>query len=296
MNERDREIGIDSAAIGPEVADRVGSIISAAEAAARSIRARAEQTAETTRLETEAHARRRAEEAERQAATRRREAEAEALRYLNDARLRADRLVAERAAQISDLSDSVLERAQSLLRQLDNAETVRRQLSGLAQALGETAERLARDAASGATAFASDPSPPIPAPEVESPVAPPGLDAADLPRRSRRFARRRLESVDPVEPSPPDGLDGGEEGADPASIDAPGAAERPRGDGDPAAFSPSEEADGARLVALQMAVAGSSRGEVASHLRATFNLSEPDIVLDDVFGEGSSLHQRLPFR
>ena len=41
----------------------------------------------------------------------------------------------------------------------------------------------------------------------------------------------------------------------------------------------------ARLVALQMAVAGSSRGEVAAHLRRAFDIQEPHAILDDVFGK-----------
>jgi hypothetical protein len=45
----------------------------------------------------------------------------------------------------------------------------------------------------------------------------------------------------------------------------------------------------ARLVALQMAVAGSARVEVEAHLRKTFSLDEPGAILNDVFGTESKL-------
>ena len=45
----------------------------------------------------------------------------------------------------------------------------------------------------------------------------------------------------------------------------------------------------ARLVALQMAVAGSARDEVEAHLRKTFSLDEPGAILNDVFGTESKL-------
>jgi hypothetical protein len=45
----------------------------------------------------------------------------------------------------------------------------------------------------------------------------------------------------------------------------------------------------ARLVALQMAVAGSARDEVEAHLRKTFELDEPGTILNDVFGAESKL-------
>jgi hypothetical protein len=45
----------------------------------------------------------------------------------------------------------------------------------------------------------------------------------------------------------------------------------------------------ARLVALQMAVAGSARIEVEEHLRKTFSMEEPGAILNDVFGTESKL-------
>ena len=42
----------------------------------------------------------------------------------------------------------------------------------------------------------------------------------------------------------------------------------------------------ARLVALQMAVAGRTRDEVAAHLRTAFDVEDPRPILDHVFAEG----------
>jgi vacuolar-type H+-ATPase subunit H len=44
--------------------------------------------------------------------------------------------------------------------------------------------------------------------------------------------------------------------------------------------------DDARLVALQMAVAGRTRDEVGAHLRTAFDVPDPDPILDHVFAEG----------
>jgi len=42
--------------------------------------------------------------------------------------------------------------------------------------------------------------------------------------------------------------------------------------------------DSARLVAIEMAVAGGSREEVGRHIRAAYDLADVEALLDDVFG------------
>jgi hypothetical protein len=42
--------------------------------------------------------------------------------------------------------------------------------------------------------------------------------------------------------------------------------------------------DSARLVAIEMAVAGRSREEVGAHVRHSFDLADVEALLDDVFG------------
>jgi len=49
----------------------------------------------------------------------------------------------------------------------------------------------------------------------------------------------------------------------------------------------------ARLVAIEMAVGGSSRAEVEQHLRDRLGVAEPEPLLDDVFGAASHAGSRL---
>ncbi len=124
VNERDRPSHSPGEhELASEVSERIRAIISSAEAAANAVRHEAEQRAQTKR----------------------RAAEEEAQRILQDARADAEALLAERVRRISELSDTVVERAEGIVMRLDRAEEVRRQLQELADALGESAERLARE-------------------------------------------------------------------------------------------------------------------------------------------------------
>lgn len=67
------------------------------------------------------------------------------------------------------------------------------------------------------------------------------------------------------------------------------AAEPPREQ--PAAEPPAPSA--ARLVAIEMAVSGSSRAEVETHLRRDLGVADPQPLLDDVFGTASHAGSRL---
>src|SRR5204863_70759 len=67
------------------------------------------------------------------------------IRIVEDAKQDADAYLHERKRRISELSDTVVERAEKIVVRLDRAEEVRRQLQGLADALGESAEELAVD-------------------------------------------------------------------------------------------------------------------------------------------------------
>ncbi|MCW2958682.1 MAG: hypothetical protein JWP18_1485 [Solirubrobacterales bacterium] len=72
---------------------------------------------------------------------------------------------------------------------------------------------------------------------------------------------------------------------------------------EPAAVSPppvrrppsTTHSDGARLVAIEMAVAGFSRGEVQDRLVREYGLTAPGAILDDVFGAGSRADSRMPW-
>jgi hypothetical protein len=287
--------------LASEVGERVRSIISAAEAAANAVRHEAEQTA----------------------AIRRRVAEEEARRIIEDAKSDADAYLAERVRRISELSDTLIERAETIVARLDRAEEVRRQLQSLADALGESAEKLASDVrvdppqpAVRGTETAPPPSgSPVEEPAVEDavtqaiPAAEPAAEDAvtqAIPAAEAQPAAEAEASV-PADPladaAPPASADVVPEPAGPAEDPAAAEAsdvvrldgrEAPVG-GDQAARGRREADDqlGARLVALQMAVAGGARGEVEVHLRRTFDLTDPSSILDDVFGRGTEPGKRV---
>jgi hypothetical protein len=53
--------------------------------------------------------------------------------------------------------------------------------------------------------------------------------------------------------------------------------------------------EGARLVAIEMAVGGASRGEVGERLTQEFGVVDPSVILDDVFGAGTAPGSRMPW-
>jgi hypothetical protein len=214
--------------VSGELGERVRALVAAAEGMAAAVRS----------------------DADSYAVARRREADAEVERRLREASEQADALLAERLSRISDLSDRILERAEAVLERLESAEEVRGQLVGLTRALGDTAERVAREL--GTEAIGQSPQATELEPEVEE------HPMADEVRPLRPPAERRGEPR-PLRPVPP--------------------AHVPRDD-------PGARLDDARLVALQMAVAGRTREEVGAHLRAAFDVGDPDPILDHVFAEG----------
>jgi hypothetical protein len=131
---------------------------------------------------------------EREAAALRQEAKDEARRYMEYARRRADGLVAERQREIAELSGQIMERADRILRQLDEAEPVRAAFADLVRSLGDAADRLARETGDGNAfvppAFHEAPPapPPMPTPSVAHPppqvapavsTPPPGMREPD---------------------------------------------------------------------------------------------------------------------
>ncbi len=221
--------------VSGELGERVRALVAAAEGMAATVRS----------------------DADNYALSRRREADVEAERRLREASEQADALLAERLSRISDLSDRILERAEAVLERLDQAEEVRGQLESLTRALGETAERVAREL--GTT----------PSSRPEAPPALPVLvedDEGDEDEKEHPMA----DQVRPLRPP-------SERGPRPL---------RPVGPDHEAREEADTRLDDARLVALQMAVAGRTRDEVSAHLRAAFDVGDPDPILDHVFVEG----------
>jgi hypothetical protein len=81
--------------------------------------------------------------------------------------------------------------------------------------------------------------------------------------------------------------------------DATDAIERRQRATAPAARTPAAAPGGGlaeRVSAVELAVAGLSRAEVAARLRAERGVADPEPALDDVFGPGTPPETRLPRR
>ena len=127
MNERDDTNLSAEDSISDEISERVRSVISAAESAATAIRHEAEQ---------EVQMKRRAAEAERE-------------RFLEHAKSEAEALLDQRIKRIGELSDALIEGAESLLMRINGAQEVKRQLETMVHALSHTAENLAAESEQG---------------------------------------------------------------------------------------------------------------------------------------------------
>jgi F0F1-type ATP synthase membrane subunit b/b' len=286
--------------ISDEISERVRSVISAAESAATAIR----------------------HEAEQQAQIKRRAAEGERQRFVEQAKAEAEALLEERMKRISELSDSLIEGAEKILMRIDGAAEVKRQLDTMVQALAHAAEELAAE--SGFTREVPRPRPVAvedePASQAGAPAEQPRMRAVPEPDETANVtelrvpqkaapapdvvepepevAKRELGEPEVAEPVPAE--DSSDDEDDVEVVDAVAVEDEPaeRRNGAPAAkqqaASEPRGFDGddmlaARLVALQMAVAGSARVEVEAHLRKTFALDEPGAILNDVFGAESKL-------
>jgi F0F1-type ATP synthase membrane subunit b/b' len=287
--------------ISDEISERVRSVLAAAESAATAIR----------------------HEAEQQVQSKRRAAEAERQRYLEDAKAEAEALLEERMKRISELSDSLIEGAEAILMRIEGAQEVKRQLEAMVHALADAAEELAHESERGrATArprpvvVDDEPEPrmrAVPDPKVVEPEPEAEPDVTEVERAGDE-GPAVTSDLKPVEVVPE--VDEGDEEVEVVDAvevvdepdpkpESPSAMQRlrksasSRGDNGDAkeAEKPAAESRGfdgddmlaARLVALQMAVAGSARVEVEAHLRKTFSLDEPGAILNDVFGTESKL-------
>jgi hypothetical protein len=295
MNERDDTNLSAEESISDEISERVRSVISAAESAATAIR----------------------HEAEQQAAIKQRAAEAERQRFIETAKAEAEALLEQRISRISELSDSLIEGAEAILMRIEGAQEVKRQLESMVHALAHAAEELAAESEQGRLApvprpvqVDDEPAPrvqAVPEPEPATAEPEPGNVTELRVPETKEEPKPEPAAAEPVPEAAPEVTEAAapttEEAEDVEVVDAVEVvdepAPQPSGEGNGAtedAERPAESRgfDGddmlaARLVALQMAVAGSERDEVEAHLRKTFALEEPGAILNDVFGTESKL-------
>jgi len=226
------------------------------------------------------------EAAERAASEILADATRDAERRIADARGRAEAVGRERVEMMSALSDSLLEQATTVKRQADILiEALDRVIATLEHEL----ERPARPAQEPAAAprrpaprrLVGRPPPAArpPAPPPRQPVPPPAPAPSAAPQGDPSRRGRPLDAIrDRVargETKPPDS---------PAPARPPKRAQDPQR---PPRKPVSEgTAEGARILATQMAVAGSTRAEILVRLRKEFGIQDPEPIVDGVIGGG----------
>ncbi len=239
---------------------------------------------------------------EREAGRLRGEATDEAQRYLDYSRRRADELVAERQRRIAALSDEIVSKAEAVVGRLDEAAPVRQGFDNLVRALGDAAERLAQEAEEGAHRFQAPAfhdeevqnyTPPTPAPP---PPPEPPAPAPEPVESYQPYQPYQPQQPPAYEQQPPD-----YEQQPPAYEQQPSYGQdygEPQGSYPPDPQAPGEEwqgVDDARLVGIQMAAAGRTRGQVREHLHSQLGIGDARAILDEIFGPGSPEDARVPW-
>jgi hypothetical protein len=226
--------------------------------------------------------------AERAAAGIRQDAEERARRYLEESRQKADQIAEQRVGELSALTDTLMNRARAVAQQSDE----------LLAALDDAGRRLLNTARPGGNAGSPDPyatgqeplqgaPPPIPpaapaaqpAPQVQQPPPPPPPPpAAPVPQAAP-------PPVPPPVQAPPQGPPQMPPQAQPPPPPPPvpqQAPPAPLAAAPPPGRNDSRVSEGARLLATQMAVAGSTRDEIAWRLREEFAIHDATAILDEI--------------
>lgn len=198
------------------------------------------------------------------------DADAQARRYIDTSRQRADVLADERVRVMSDLTDTLIRQAEMVRRQSDEL------LAALDSARGELASRIGQELSSAPAAPAGVP----PAATQDQPQA----QAPRVPHLQPVGSERPdLQAVEPAAAPQPTPQEQPPESPPPVPQDRAPAPPPPPSGAQSAATIPS---DGARLLAAQMAVAGSSREEIETRLRDEFGIQDAGPILDGILGPG----------
>ncbi|HYP49150.1 MAG TPA: hypothetical protein VEQ61_10975 [Thermoleophilaceae bacterium] len=220
---------------------------------------------------------------------------------------------AEHVRQVRDAAAGMLERADAIERDLGSlvaqlAEGLRAGAASLSAAVGQLPTSVPRPAAVRAeTPPPADTGPDVPPPDVElEPERDEGQDSIAEPDDAAQPEQlaERDQLAEPVQAAeldqpaePGDLVESGQLAErdhfverdhfaepDEAAADA-GAAEAPRGatTGANGQADRANGSEGARLIALNMALNGTPREETAGYLRENFELDDPEQLLDDVY-------------
>jgi hypothetical protein len=210
------------------------------------------------------------------------DADAQARRYIDASRKRADALADERVRVMADLTDTLIRQADVVKRQSDEL------LSALDSARSELATRIGQELSSGPASGPAQLQEPVKgAPGQRVPhlhpveSGRPDLQAVESPPAEETATAEEPAAAEPSAPPAPQAPQAPPpEQAPPAQQSTPPPAP-PADEQGGAAPSPS---DGARLLAAQMAVAGSSREEIESRLRDEFGIEDAAPILDGILG------------
>ena len=228
------------------------------------------------------------------------DADAQARHYIDSSRQRADALADERVRVMSDLTETLVRQAELVRRQSDEL------LSALDTARDQLAGHIGHELAQGGPpaglapqalpAPAESPAPAEPPAPAEQPASEPPPGGSRVPRlqpvESKPPDLKPVESpppVEAVEPEPPtENAEPSPESAQAPSVESVSKPPPPPPPPQPIASSGSAAlpSDGARLLAAQMAVAGSSREEIEARLRQEFDIEDAGPILDGILGPG----------
>jgi hypothetical protein len=321
MNERDDMNLSAEESISDEISERVRSVISAAESAATAIRHEAEQQAQIKRRAAEAERQRFLETAKAEAEALLQE-RMKRISELSDSLIEGTEAILMRIEgaqevkrQLETMVHALAEAAETLAAESESAAPRREPRPSAAGA--EPAARVR----SVPEPQDAEPDPAVVTelrvPEPEAATEPAGSGAEPVPDQEPQATEAARPAADRADgPAAPSDLEPvavvpDEDDDEVEVVDAVEVVDEP----EPERRSPVErlrEATGggnggdqrkqpeprgfegddmlaARLVALQMAVAGSARVEVEEHLRRTFSMDEPGAILNDVFGTESKL-------
>jgi hypothetical protein len=218
------------------------------------------------------------------------EARGEAQRQVDVGKRQADGLLADRQRRIAQLSDTLIERTEGVVAQIEETALVRESFGRLLRALAEAADRVTAEITAAPMpppappepAVASDPfgapEPAVPPPFTQAPTPPP-----PPPTPLPRVPEPPPDS--PAEAAPANATPAGASSGEPAT-EAPPAPAPPSGD---------RAWIEARQAAIQMAAAGNTRAQVEAHLRGFLNVSDPSALLDQVFGAATAGEARVPW-
>jgi len=253
VDELKRSSGKSSASLATSAGEQVRAIVDAAETTAAQIRAEAEQEAEQTVTDART-------EAERTVTDARKEAERtvnDAHKELEEAREQAATLAAAQIQKLSGATSGLLARIAAMEQEVSGlVENLRSGATRLGDELRSLEAGLGELEPSGEVVAAAQPKPapaeaeaPVAPAEAESPVAPAGAESPVAPANEPELAAEPK-----VEAQPAAGTAGGD-----------------------------EDLEGARLIALNMALNGNSREDIDRYLAENFNLADRQALLDEVY-------------